>query len=65
VVALRTDEWDEHLSLIVQASRTAKVADLRLQWQVQAARRAGRTWAAIGVALGISEQAARERFERF
>jgi hypothetical protein len=61
-VALVSDEWDENVSRIVQANRVSKVAELRLRSSVHRARRAGRSWTTIAVALGISEQEAEERF---
>jgi hypothetical protein len=61
-VALGTDAWDENLSRGVQASRELKAAHLMLGLRVRAARRDGRTWVAIALALGITEQAARRRY---
>jgi hypothetical protein len=61
-MALASDEWDEHVSRIVQANRDARVAELRLKTSVQRARQAGRSWTTIAVALGISAQDAEKRF---
>jgi len=66
VVSTRVDaeyeSWDETISHVVQADRDLKVAELRLRNQVAVARRAGHSWAVIGSSLGISHQAARQRF---
>ena len=60
----RFEEWDKDLTLIRAAARELSVADLTLRHQVGAARRSGHSWAAIGFILGISEQAAQEKFGR-
>ncbi len=54
---------DEHLLAAIKASE-ASVAALRSlqETQVEALRRRGASWAAIGDALGVSRQAAWERF---
>ena len=56
------ESWDKTISLIVQADRELEVAELRLRHQVSEARRAGHSWAVIGASLGISRQAAQQRF---
>lgn len=56
------ESWDETISHVVQADRDLKVAELRLRNQVAVARRVGHSWAVIGSSLGISHQAARQRF---
>jgi hypothetical protein len=61
-MALASDEWDEHVSRVVQANRDSRVAELRLRWSVRRARQAGRSWTTIAVALGISEREVEERF---
>jgi hypothetical protein len=58
------ESWDRSISLVVQADRDLEVAELRLRHQVAEARRAGHSWAVIGVALGTSRQAAQQRFGR-
>lgn len=60
----RFEEWDKDLTLVRTAARELSVAELSLRHQVGVARRSGHSWAAIGVVLGISEQAAQERFGR-
>jgi hypothetical protein len=59
-----TEEWDRELSLVMRANRDLKMAQVFLQRQVDAARRHGHSWAAIGFALGTSRQAAQQRFGR-
>ncbi len=56
------ESWDKTISLVVQADRDLEVAELRLRYQVAEARRAGHSWAIIGASLGISRQAAQQRF---
>ena len=56
------ESWDRSISLVVQADRDLEVAGLRLRRQVAEARRAGHSWAVIGASLGISRQAAQQRF---
>jgi hypothetical protein len=47
---------------IAMAVADVAVAEERLREVVVAARAAGRSWARIAMALGVSKQAARERF---
>jgi hypothetical protein len=54
--------WDADISHIVQANADVKNAELMLRRRVAVARRAGHSWASIGLALGISRQAAQQRF---
>jgi hypothetical protein len=61
----RFEEWDKDLTLVRAAARDVSVAELSLRHRVAVARRSGHSWAAIGVVLGISEQAAQERFGRY
>jgi hypothetical protein len=50
------------ISLIIQANGDLRLAQLNLHRRVGSARRSGHSWAAIGYALGISRQAAQQRF---
>jgi hypothetical protein len=61
-VAQVSEVWDKDLTLVRAASRDLKVAELNLRRRVGVARRHGHSWAAIGLVLDITEQAARERF---
>lgn len=47
---------------IIAATEALQAAESELRAAVHAARGAGDTWAAIGVALGITRQAAFQRF---
>jgi hypothetical protein len=58
----RFEEWDKDLTLIKAASRELSVAEQTLRHQVAVARRHGHSWAAIGFVLGITRQAAQQRF---
>ncbi len=51
-----------HIRRIIAASEAVEVAQGELVAAVAAARAAGDTWDAIGVALGVSRQAAYQRF---
>lgn len=62
-MALAAPESDAaDLRAIGEALRAVAITDLRLADEVAKARRNGRTWTQIGVVLGVSKQAARERF---
>ncbi len=50
------------LRAIGEALRTVAASDLGLAKQVATARANGRTWTQIAAVLGVSKQAARERF---
>lgn len=50
------------LRAIAQALHAVAAVDLALADQVATARANGRTWTQIGTVLGVSKQAARERF---
>ncbi len=50
------------LRAIGEALRAVAASDLNLADQVTRARANGRTWTQIGAVLGVSKQAARERF---
>lgn len=61
--ALASSESDgADLRAIGDALRTVAVSDLHLVEQVAKARANGRTWTQIAAVLGVSKQAARERF---
>jgi hypothetical protein len=51
-----------HIRRIIAAAEAVEKAEAELRAAVTAARAAGDTWDAIGVALGISRQAAYQRF---
>jgi hypothetical protein len=51
-----------HIRRIIAAAEACNSAETELQAAVAAARNAGDTWDAIGVALGTSRQAAYQRF---
>ena len=50
------------LRAIAQSLHAVAAVDLALADQVATARANGRTWTQIGTVLGVSKQAARERF---
>lgn len=56
------DSKGEDLRAIGDALRAVAVSDLTLAEQVAAARANGRTWTQIAAVLGVTKQAARERF---
>ncbi len=58
----RYEEWDKDLTFIKAANRELTVAELNLRRQVAVARRHGHSWAAVGFILGITRQAAQQRF---
>jgi hypothetical protein len=58
----RFEDWDRDLTLIKAADRELRIAELNLRQRVAAARRHGHSWAAIGFILGITRQAAQQRF---
>ena len=51
-----------HMRRIIAAKESIDAGESELRAAVDAARAAGDTWAAIGVALGITRQAAFQRF---
>lgn len=55
-------ESTEDLSHIAAASETVRADEDRLRQAVEAARAKGRSWNQIATALGVSRQAARQRF---
>jgi len=50
------------LNVVAAASQTLQADEARLQAAVRAARERGRSWNQLAVALGVSRQAARQRF---
>jgi hypothetical protein len=52
----------EDLRAIGEALRAVAASDLRLADEVTQARANGRTWTQIAAVLGVTKQAARERF---
>ncbi len=60
-----TDVVDiDDLRAIAAASEAARADEARLREAVEVARAHGRSWNHIAVALGVSRQAARQRFGR-
>jgi hypothetical protein len=59
-----TIRWQEtpDLAAIAQAADTLRADEQRLQDAVRIARQGGRSWNRIAAALGVSRQAARQRF---
>lgn len=51
-----------HFRAIIAANDALGAADRGLRAAVRDAREAGETWTVIGAALGISKQAAQQRF---
>lgn len=52
----------EDLRGIADAARTVREDEARLREAVEVARAHGRSWNQVAVALGVSRQAARQRF---
>lgn len=50
------------LRAVAQAADTTRTAEAGLREAVQTARLKGRSWNQIAIALGVSRQAARQRF---
>ena len=57
-----TDNPAEDLRRLAAARRALEVAQAEVREGVEAARRAGRSWAEVGEALGVTRQAAFKRF---
>jgi hypothetical protein len=57
-------EWESTMDLraIAEAAQAATAGEARLREAVEIARARGRSWNRIGIALGVSRQAARQRF---
>lgn len=51
-----------HFRAIVAAAAAVESAELDLRAAVRAARAAGDSWTIVGAALGVSKQAAQQRF---
>ena len=62
IVSDRFAEWDKEISHVVKANQDVKLAELMLRRHVADARKVGHSWAAIGFALGVTRQAAQQRF---
>jgi hypothetical protein len=61
--ALASPDSDGHdLRAVGEALRAVAASDLELAERVAQARANGRTWTQIAAVLGVSKQAARERF---
>ena len=60
----RSEESDGDLSHVTEANHRLALARLALSQAVNAARRTEHSWAAIGLALGTTRQAAQQRFGR-
>jgi len=63
-VAEQFETWDKDLTSIKVVNRDLVMAELDLHRRVGNARRGGHSWAAIGMMLGVSRQAAQQRFGR-
>jgi hypothetical protein len=61
-VVASPDSDAEDLRAIGEALRAVAASDLSLADQVAKARANGRTWTQIAAVLGVTKQAARERF---
>jgi len=53
-----------HFRAIIAANEAVGEADAKLRLAVREARAAGDSWSVIGAALGVSKQAAQQRFSR-
>lgn len=60
--AKRVDADLSDLRAVAEAADQIRADEVRLLELVEKARENGRSWARIGIALGVSRQAARERF---
>lgn len=54
-----------HFRGIIAASEAVDAAESELRAAVSVAREAGDSWTVIGAALGVSKQAAQQRFAKF
>lgn len=62
--AVDVDDPEHRLELIRRAAEADRVAGDLLRQAVSAARAGGASWSAIGAALGLTRQAAQQRFGR-
>jgi len=53
-----------HFRAIIAANEAVGEADAKLRLAVREARATGDSWSVIGAALGVSKQAAQQRFSR-
>ncbi len=53
-----------HFRAIIAANDAVSTAETELRQAVRSARQAGDSWTVIGAALGVSKQAAQQRFSR-
>ena len=53
-----------HFRAIIAANDAIASAEARLRTAIRDARAAGDSWSLIGAALGVSKQAAQQRFSR-
>lgn len=60
--ALDPDRPQDHLAIVERAASAERVGRDLLRQSVAAARGSGHSWAAIGGVLGLSRQAAQQRF---
>jgi DNA-directed RNA polymerase specialized sigma24 family protein len=58
----RVERTDDLREIAAAASEAVRADEARLREAVELARERGRSWNEIGVALGVSRQAARQRF---
>lgn len=56
------EEHQDHLAIVRRAAAAEEEVDALLRHAVGAARSAGHSWAVIGAELGMSRQAAQQRF---
>lgn len=55
---------DDHVDELEQAASELSALQATIRGQVETARLAGLSWTAIGMALGVSKQAAQQRYGR-
>lgn len=61
---LQLHHVDGLLAAVTDLAKLREAADEWLTWTIMDARRAGKTWEAIGEALGVTRQAAQQRYGR-
>lgn len=57
-------DWSEFTESLARAARRARSLETDIAFSVSAARAAGVPWSVIGQALGVSKQAAQQRYGR-